>query len=103
MESKEHVPSVVDLAPVRIDLGGVVYNLFPKRFKSGSIGWFCSTKGTVQERYCQFSLCITVIGSKGTPIPEQKATTAETDPDASLFDRTFGNGSEPVKPRRKRS
>lgn len=103
MEVNDAVPDVFNLQPIRLELGGVPYQLYPKKFSTGSIGWYLSTKGEVQGRRCQFSLSVTVIGSKGKANAEQTATAPKTDPEASLFDRTFGNGSEPSKPRRKRS
>lgn len=50
----------------RVLLQGVQSPLYlaPKVFKSGSVGWYCSTKAVIGDSPCQVNLCITVIGTK---------------------------------------
>jgi len=103
MEVNDSVPDVLSLRPITLDLGGVTYQLFPRRFSTGSIGWYCSTKGAVQDHRCQFSLTITIIGSKGLKLPEQNCTMAQTQPKTPLFDREAPIEAKPVKRGRKQS
>lgn len=65
-----HVP-VPDM-PVRFVLGDVEWVAMPKRFSSGSCGWYCSTKMEVEGTRVQVSLSAVVIGSKPAPATEEK-------------------------------
>lgn len=51
-------------SPMRIQLDAEECFAVPKRFQSGSVGWYLSTKQELDGVRCQVSLSIVVIGSK---------------------------------------
>lgn len=54
----------VPSSPVYIEIGGVALAMMPRRFKSGSVGWYLSQKASVGGERVQLSLSAVVIGSK---------------------------------------
>lgn len=66
-----HVP--VPPMPVVFRLGDAEWVALPKRFSSGSVGWYASTKMEVEGVRVQVSLSAVVIGTKPKAEPEAKA------------------------------
>lgn len=56
--------SVIPPMPLRFVVGDNEWIATPKRFSSGSVGWYSSTKLEVEGTRVQVSLSVVVIGSK---------------------------------------
>lgn len=103
METQNNVSSSASPSHVGGNIDGVPFVAMPKRFRTGSRGWFANFKAKVQGEYCQINLICTVVGSKQAPTTEQNGTIPETDPETPLFDEKPAQATKPAKTPRKRS
>lgn len=55
---------LANAAPIPFVVGETTLYLTPKRFSTGSYGWFCSGKVVVDEIKVQATLSLIVVGSK---------------------------------------
>lgn len=54
----------VPSAPVDVTIDKETHKLYPKKFKSGSVGWYLGGKVIINGIRCQLSLSAVIIGSK---------------------------------------
>ena len=82
---------------IELVIDGKKVQMHPKRFKSGSIGWYLGGKHTIQGSNCQLSFSAVVVGTK-TP---DKLIEIESVDQLTLDDLPSQNGaleaSEPSK------
>lgn len=107
MTNEERDKFMSEAGPAHLQLDdGTVIVLHPKRFKSGSVGWYAAGKVKMSELDVQANCCFTVVGSQPGWVPfAQRAVQTPTKPEEepitpqALFEAP--NGSGPVKKPRK--
>jgi len=84
MEEKDRQEFLAGAKPVTLVLeDGTTVAALPKRFSSGSVGWYFSGRLVLAEVSCQVSMCCTIVGSKPGWVP--------------YSERSVQNGTMPAK------
>lgn len=91
--------AAVPTEAVRITIGTEEFFGYPRRFKSGAVGWYLSSKSEIEGERSQISLSIVVIGTKTKTEAtlEGKQTAAEAPQEAVKMPPESTNGRKRVK------
>lgn len=88
-----------------MEINGISFIARPKRFSTGSVGWYLSCKEEMEGERVQISMSITVIGSKPKTVqPEERVSEPAPVPkEPAQTPQSPSNGQERVKGRPKSS
>lgn len=77
MDDKDRQAFLEGAKPVVLTLEGEeVLRVTPKRFSSGSVGWYHNARREIHGVSVQMSICITIVGSKPGWVPFKERPSA---------------------------